>query len=154
MADQNQGKGATQGGSPSEKGNQGGAQGNATATSEQGRKDQDRGGAQREDPQAGEPRSKEAGTTGNDPRQDKTRSGMTGGQLGNADATEDQDENDAARTTAGQERPNAAKGNDMTGATGTKDAQRKNAPESDVQADRSNNPNATQGNKGNQGGQR
>jgi len=154
MADQNQGKGTTQGGSPSEKGNQGGTQGSATATPEQVRKDQDRGGAQREDPQAGEPRSKEAGTTGNDPRQDKTRSGMTGGQMGDADATEGEDENDAARTKAGQDRPNAAKGNDMSGATGTKDAQRKNIPESDVQADRSNNPNATKCNKGNQGGQR
>ncbi len=120
MADQNQGKGTTPSGTPSEKGNQGGTQGSSAATTEQIRKDQDRGGAQREDPQAGEPRSTKPGTPGNDqPRQDKTRSGMTGGQLGNPDATEEADENDAARTKAGQELPGAAKGSNKEGAAPT-----------------------------------
>ena len=158
MADQNQGKGTTQSGTPSEKGNQGGTQHSGATTTEQGRKDQDRGGAMREDPQAGEPRSKESGTHGNEQhRQDKTRSGTSEGQLGEPDATEDADKNDPARTSAHQEHSGAGKGTDMGGKQGTTDADRegnKNAPMSGAHADKTNTPNATPGNKGNQGGQR
>lgn len=158
MADQNQGKGTTQGGTSSEKGNQGGTHNSGAAITEQGRKDQDRGDAQREDPQAGEPRSKDHGAQGNDqPRQDKTRSGMTGGQTGDTDATEGAEKNDPSRTTAGQELPGAAKGNDMGGKQGSKVAERdshKIANQEGEHADKASTPNATHAKKGDQGGQR
>lgn len=121
MAEQDQGKGNTTGGSPNEKGQQAGTDRTSAATAEQGRKDQQRGGELREDPKAGEPRSNTGGTQGNDQaRTDKTRSGTTGGQLGDTDAAEGDEDIDPSRTTAhGNDRQGAAKGHDLGGASGT-----------------------------------